>query len=190
MWRNTIFLSRDIHSSSLLRVFFDPTPKYLRKAPGYGFYATSLMRNKESLRSVSKTVGFLQLTAELLIGAEARRVHCPSCAQPPLLYELASLSSRLFDLQHRAWESRPCAFRPPPKAILSTASIAAGHGTPDSPDEPLREAQRDARAQSQMGRALWERSREIGAKACFMVPRWSASAHVCHGKCDRASTDE
>ena len=31
---------------------------------------------------------------------------------------------------------------------------------------------------------------EIGAKACFMVPRWNASAHVCRGKCDRASTDE
>jgi hypothetical protein len=29
-----------------------------------------------------------------------------------------------------------------------------------------------------------------GAKACFMVPRWNASAHVCCGKCDRASTDE
>ena len=30
-----------------------------------------------------KNLGFLQLTALLLIGAEARRVHCPSCAQPP-----------------------------------------------------------------------------------------------------------
>jgi hypothetical protein len=41
------------------------------------------MKNKESLRSVSKNPGFLQLTALLLIGAEARCVHCPSCAQPP-----------------------------------------------------------------------------------------------------------
>ena len=32
--------------------------------------------------------------------------------------------------------------------------------------------------------------KQKGAKACFMVPRWNASAHVCRGKCDRASTDE
>ena len=47
-----------------------------------------------------KTVGFLLLTA-LLIGAKARRVHCPFCAQPPLLSKLASLSSRQFDSQHQ-----------------------------------------------------------------------------------------
>jgi hypothetical protein len=29
-----------------------------------------------------------------------------------------------------------------------------------------------------------------GAFAGFMLPRWSASAHVCRGKCDRSSTDE
>ncbi len=43
-------------------------------------------------------VGFLQLAARLLIGAQARRVYCSFCAQLLLLYELESLS---FDLQHQ-----------------------------------------------------------------------------------------
>jgi hypothetical protein len=60
IWRDTMFLYRDIHRSSLLRVFFDLTPNYLRKAPCYDFYAILLMKNKESLRSVSKNLGFLR----------------------------------------------------------------------------------------------------------------------------------
>ena len=57
------------------------------------------------------------------------------------------------------------------------------------PDEPLIPAHLDP----ERNRRWAEHCSSVeqkGAKACFMVPRWSASAHVCRGKCDRASTDE
>lgn len=41
-------LHRDIHSSSILRAFFDPTPRYVRETPCYRFYATSLMKKRNN----------------------------------------------------------------------------------------------------------------------------------------------
>ncbi len=46
IWRGNVFLYRDIHSLSLLRVFFDPMPRWVREAPCYGFYATSLTQKR------------------------------------------------------------------------------------------------------------------------------------------------
>jgi len=57
------------------------------------------------------------------------------------------------------------------------------------PDKPRRSAHLDR----ERNRRWAEHCRSVkqkGAKACFMVPRWNASAHACRGKCDRASTDE
>jgi len=142
--------------------------------------------------SYVKNLGFLQLTALLLIGAEARRVHCPSCVQPPSALWACSKSSRQFDpVASGAWsESRPCAFHPPAKATLGRRlSLASGKGTQNSPTSLWREAHLD-RERNRRWAEHCSSVNEIGAKACFMVPRWNASAHVCRGKCDRASTDE
>jgi hypothetical protein len=110
--------------------------------------------------SCLRIVGFLQLTAELLIGAEDRRVHCPSCAQPPLLYELASLSSRLFERRASGRGSLgpvPSTHRQKPSSPLPLSQQAlarpprprASHPGPSGPG-----------AESQMGRALEERERD------------------------------
>src|SRR5260370_42421225 len=55
------------------------------------------------------------------------------------------------------------------------------------PDKPLREPHLD-RERNRRWAEHCSSVNEIGAKACFMVPRWNASANVCRGTCDRAST--
>jgi hypothetical protein len=49
-----MFLHRDIHSSSILRAFFDPTPRYMRETPCYRFYATSLMKKRNRFHVCQK----------------------------------------------------------------------------------------------------------------------------------------
>jgi hypothetical protein len=72
--------------------------------------------------------------------------------------------------------SRPCAFQPPTKALLSGPLSQQALTRPPRPPSLEDEAQRDARAKSQMDRAFWERSREIGAQC---PGSWF---HFCRGK--------
>jgi hypothetical protein len=91
-----------------------------------------------------KIVGFLQLTAELLIGAEDRYVHCPSCAQAPLLYELERKTSHLFERHAPGHESLYpvlSTHRQKPSSLL--LPIASGKGAPPTTSEPLKEAHLD-----------------------------------------------
>jgi len=60
--------------------------------------------------------------------------------------------------------SRPCAFQPPTKALLAGLLSQQALTRPPRPPSLEDEAQPDTRAKSQMDRAFWERSREIGAQ--------------------------
>jgi hypothetical protein len=136
-----------------------------------------------------KTVGFLQLTAELLIGAEDRvfivhlapKHHCSMSlsANPPVCSTQST----------RAWESRPRAFHPPTQAILSTAPYHIRQRHPPTTSEPLIPAHLDRECNRRWAE-LCGSVKQKGAFAWFMVPRWNASAHLCRARRDRVSLDE
>jgi hypothetical protein len=146
--------------------------------------------NKISSSICVKTLGFLQLTAKLLIGAEARRVHCPSCAQPPLLAR--ACEPLLSSVRRRAPRRGslgpvPSTHRQKPSSPLPLSQQALAR--PPRPPS-LSSRPNGTREPNRRWAEHWSSVKQKGAKACFMVPRWSASAHVCREKCDRASTDD
>ena len=141
----------------------------MREAPCYGFYATSLMK-KRNLFHPCQNRWFLatHCSPPYWSGGETRSL---SILRPTTIV-LRACEPLLSSVRRRA----------PRRGSLGPAPIAAGFGTPATTSEPLIPAHLDP----ERNRRWAEHCRSVkqkGAKACFMVPRWSASAHLCRGTC-------
>ena len=140
--------------------------------------------------SYLKIVRFLQLTAELLIGAEGRAFIVHLTPNHYLLYGLAANPGSVRPTAPGHGRRRgpvPSTHLQKPSCPEPLPRIRKRHAP--WPDEPLIPAHLD-RERNRRWAEHCGSVNEIGAFAWFMVPRWSASAHVCCGNCDRASTDE